>query len=366
MAVNIFHTGDIHLGMKFNSYSDLIRNDLANARYESLENMIYKSNDLNSNLFVIAGDLFNNLQVGKKDIEKTINILNKFNGQAILVLPGNHDYDNNVSELWKHFSNLESEKIILLNENKIYNLSNYGLDINVYPAACYNKHSKENNLQWIKEEEIDQKNINILIAHGALEGLSPDIEGNYYYMSKSELENINVDLCLIGHTHIRYPYVDEINNNKIFNAGTHEPDGLDYKDTGSAWFISLNKEENSARKINTGKYKFIDTKISVNSDEELIAEFENLSNLKLDNKIIRLKISGRISKDAYGNLNKLYSSLESKAYHLIIDDEKLKEKIDEDTINKEFTKGSFPYEFLNRLIDDKEALQVAYELIRRE
>jgi hypothetical protein len=41
-------------------------------------------------------------------------------------------------------------------------------------------------------------------------------------------------------------------------------------------------------------------------------------------------------------------------------------RINKDTIEKEFTQGSFPYEFLNRLIHDDESLQIAYDLIRGE
>jgi hypothetical protein len=51
--------------------------------------------------------------------------------------------------------------------------------------------------------------------------------------------------------------------------------------------------------------------------------------------------------------------------HLIVDDLKLRTKIDKETIEREFTEGSFPYIFLNDLIHDDEALQIAYDLIRR-
>ena len=36
-----------------------------------------------------------------------------------------------------------------------------------------------------------------------------------------------------------------------------------------------------------------------------------------------------------------------------------------ETISQQFTQGSFPYEFLLSLADDEEALQVAYDIVRR-
>src|SRR5699024_9309452 len=106
---------DIHLGMKFNNYAEGVKESLSEARFQTLENMINQSNELNTDIFAIAGDLFNTIQVPKRDINRTVQILNKFNGACVLVLPGNHDYDNGVIELWKEFTKIPSEKILFIN-----------------------------------------------------------------------------------------------------------------------------------------------------------------------------------------------------------------------------------------------------------
>ena len=233
MSLKIFHTGDIHLGMKFNGYGDEIRGTLAEARFLSLENMIEKSNGLGADLFVVAGDLFNTIKVSKKNIERAVKILDKFNGACVLVLPGNHDYYDDMMELWEEFTKSPSEKILLINKEERYSLEDYDLDVMVYPAPCHSKHSKENSLAWIKKEGIAEMGAyHIGVAHGALEGLSPDLEGNYYYMGMDELHSIPVDIWLIGHTHVRYPLKDSVVDEKIYNAGTPEPDGLDYSGGG--------------------------------------------------------------------------------------------------------------------------------------
>lgn len=367
MALKIFHTGDIHIGMKFNNYASGVKESLYEARFIALENMINKSNELNTDIFVVAGDLFNTIQVSKRDINRTVQILDKFNGACVLVLPGNHDYDNGVIELWRDFTKVPSEKILLINEERAYYLEDYDLDVVVYPAPCHSKHSRENSLQWIKDEGLmDEGKYHIGIAHGALEGLSPDIEGNYYYMSMDELYSIPMDLWLIGHTHIRYPLADTISDNKIYNAGTPEPDGLDYKDEGSAWFINLDEEKIYAERIITGEYRFYDKAFELNSDEEL----NNIESWILegnpDKKIIRLSLKGSISKESYEDLSNFYRDLESKVFHLIIEDSDLKTKVNKEIIESEFTKGSFPYEFLTGLSHDEESLQIAYDLLRRQ
>ena len=366
MGLKIFHTGDIHLGMKFNSYAGDVKEKLVEARFLSLERMIEQSNDLNADLFVIAGDLFNTIQVSKKDINRTVNILNKFNGGAVLVLPGNHDYDNGMTDLWIEFSKLPSEKILLLNEKRYYYLDDYGIDGVVYPAYCHSKHSKENSLGWIKEEGISETGTyHIGIAHGAIEGLSADIEGNYYSMGIEELNKIDTDVWLLGHTHVCYPTQDKVTDRRIFNPGTPEPDGLDFSGKGVAWYIDITDGKVSGETIETGNYRFIDKYFKIDNDEDLekIREFAMAG--EAQKKILRLTLEGNISKGAYESLSDFYKSLEARLFHLMVEDSNLKIRINKEIIEKEFTKGSFPYEFLNGLTHDEDALQIAYDLLRR-
>lgn len=364
MKVKIFHTGDIHIGMKFSKYNN-IKDLLIDARFKALENMIEKANDLDTNLFVVAGDLFNNLKVTQKDIKKAIEILDRFSGEEVIIIPGNHDYDNGETELWQYFNKQDIKNIKVLNKNIPYYLEN--LDTVIYPACCKNKHSEENNINWIKENGLEENiKYHIGLAHGAIEGLSADLEGKYYFMTMNELDEIPVDLWLIGHTHVRYPLVDEINDNKIFNAGTPEPDGLNYKGEGSAWYIELDEDTNYAKKVDVGNYRFFDLNYEIKSVEDLEKIKKDILGENSKRNIVRLNLSGNMPKEDYDNMPKFYDEIREQLRELIIEDSELKPNIDMETINQEFTKGSFPHEFLSELIDDEDALQIAYEIIRRD
>ena len=64
MSLKIFHTADLHIGLKFTrGYETDVRSSLINARFEVLRNMIGLANDHACDLFVIAGDLFDNSRV---------------------------------------------------------------------------------------------------------------------------------------------------------------------------------------------------------------------------------------------------------------------------------------------------------------
>jgi exonuclease SbcD len=81
LSLKIFHTADLHIGMKFNSYPDSIRDCLIEARFDVLNKMVQMANDQQCNLFVIAGDLFNSINILKRDIDRVIKSLDEFNGE---------------------------------------------------------------------------------------------------------------------------------------------------------------------------------------------------------------------------------------------------------------------------------------------
>lgn len=368
MAIKIFHTADLHIGMKYNSYPEKVREMLQQARLEVLEKMVEMANEQQCNLFVVAGDLFHNIKgINKKTIAQAAKYLEAFQGECVLIIPGNHDYDNDMIDLWKTFKEHIADKIVFLNQEVPVSLDNYGLDITVYPAPCHSKHSDVNNINWIREHKlnIDPLQINIGIAHGALEGISPDLTSSYFYMTREELENIPLDLWLLGHTHVTYPPSQSLKEWQIFNPGTPEPDGLDCKHGGNAWIITIDEQKKtSATRMDTGIYRFLDKEFTVSSSGELDEMKSLLLSNNPNNTVARLKITGRVDEDTLRYYRQeLSKEIESALAYLIIDVSQLGLRINQEKINKEFIEGSFPQQFLSALADDEEALQMAYDLV---
>jgi exonuclease SbcD len=77
--LKIFHTGDNHIGLKFNKYTGA-KETLIEARFTTLEKMVCHANEKKCDLFVVAGDLFDMLSVKKDDICRVARILNLFSG----------------------------------------------------------------------------------------------------------------------------------------------------------------------------------------------------------------------------------------------------------------------------------------------
>jgi DNA repair protein SbcD/Mre11 len=149
------------------------------------------------------------------------------------------------------------EHVIILDKKEPVFLSDYDLDAVVYPGPCHAKHSSENAVGWVREIPKDEKYTHIGIAHGSLEGVSPDFDQRYYPMTMNELKNSGVDIWLIGHTHITYP--DKPGSRDIiFNPGTPEPDGFDCRHEGRAFLHTIDAQKKiTTDVISTGSCRFI-------------------------------------------------------------------------------------------------------------
>ncbi len=366
MGIKIFHTADLHVGMRFKNYPEDVRTLLQDGRIDTLKNMVDLANGEEANIFVIAGDLFDRINgIDKNSILKTAQSLEGFKGECIIIMPGNHDYDNDMVELWDNFNKLTSDKVLYINKKRPYSLEDYGLDLVVYPGPCHKKHSGTNNIGWIKEESLDKSKINIGIGHGSLTGISPDMDNSYFNMSIEELNSMPLDLWLLGHTHITYPLQAEVYGEKIYNPGTPEPDGLDCKHGGNSWLISISKDDKKigAKRINTGTYRFKDISYKIGDTMDLDNLFKEIIAEGPKKSIVRIKLSGRVTEEVFQYRQEVYKALEKEVMYLIIEDSDFRIRITPEKIHQEFSEGSFPQKLLLALSDDEDVLQMAYELI---
>ncbi len=366
MSLKLFLTSDVHLGMKFSRYPE-VKENLADMRFSTLNGLVNKANDEKCNLFVVAGDLFDKTSVSRKDITRTAQMLGDFQGDLVAVLPGNHDYvSGGKGDLWSVFEENISDNVKVLKSKTVEPLQHYDLDVNIYPAPCNSKHSSENCIDWIKDEPKDEDVLyHIGIAHGSLQGFSPDFDGRYFPMTSTQLRESGLDLWLMGHTHIQYPETFGPRD-RIFYPATPEPDGFDCRHEGKAWIIEMDENKNiKAESISTGHFYFMDVEVALNYDSKI----ELLSSLlpqKRSNLLLKLKLKGRLSEEEHEKIKDIRGTL-SDLFYFEPDYSEVTQAINPGFISREFTEGSFPHALLSKLSieeNDQEALQIAYELMK--
>jgi len=379
--LKIMASADYHLGMKFAGYPD-VQEELAEARFLTLERLIATANERRCDLFLIAGDLFDRVTVSARDIKRASTLLNGFQGRLVAVLPGNHDFYTGVSSaLWSRFSEEAGDRILFLSKPKVYDLDHYDLNIHLYAGPCDSKHSRNNSISWLREQNAGSDSeqaedlLRIGAAHGSIEGVSPDAQGLYFPMKRSELDEAPVDLWIIGHTHRQHPAGEDAVDTGVSTSplvlipGTPEADGFDCSHGGTAWMIEVDeKKQIRIESLSTGAYRFIREEHNLESSDDVKRLEKKLEAEEMDRSLLRLTLRGRISGEQLVELRHALKEAQKSMFFLQIYDSLLLERISEQTVEAEFTEGSFPYRLLKSLIavEDFEALQTAYALLQEQ
>ncbi len=388
--VKFFLTGDNHFGLNYSGYGDK-GEVITEGQMEAFQRMVDKANETDCDFFVIAGDLFDKQSgILKKMMDRIVDILRGFNN-TVLILPGNHDFYTENSKLWSGFEKCidgNATNIVILNEFRPYSYDIRGEKVVFYPAYCDSKTKDENNLGWMKDAAgaggIDTEGaINVGIIHGAIQGLSLDKEGRYFYMSDQELRSIPMDIWLAGHAHVPYPASLETDKDtfgyRIFNAGSHQQPDISRQTEGNGFIISVDKKDGAsevfARKFVSGEIRFVEISVDVKPDSDTALEealrtaLEGASIIDPSKTIVYVNLTGSVREAEYNDRinicrNILADYLYYKPASLSELTSNLTEKISIEKIRSEYAETSFAAKLLEELIGDPMELQMAYDLMK--
>lgn len=372
--IRIFHTADLHLGLRFTrGYEPALREALVARRLECLREMVDLANERQCGVFVVAGDLFDTPRVAKSLVRGAAAALARFEG-VVAVLPGNHDYAQEEDPLWPEFSAALGERHHLLRRETPCDLRENGLDLVLFPGVCGSRHSKENAVAWVPTAlaslGLPSEVRRVGVAHGSLEGLSPDFNGDYFPMSRAELEASGMDLWLLGHTHVRHPDRERLEGERILFPATPEPDGFDCRHGGHAWIVELGEDGSvSGESVATGRYRFRTLERSLSGPEDLEALRREFAAFDRGRDLVKLVLSGRLPGELFETRDAWLGELEGGVLHLETERSGLVREIGPADIDAAFTVGSFPHRLLHGLAGpegDPEALQLAWELVQKK
>ena len=356
MSIKIIHTADNHIGISYNSVAQA-KKYLIEERLNALKRIVEKGNSENADYLVIAGDLFDDTKLNKKNTDEVIKILKGFT-KKVLITPGNHDFISSEQDgLWDYFKRkINPEQIFVLDGYEVFADNVGDTKVHFYPAACRTLHSEENMIGWVAEVEKPGDVIHVGIAHGNVVGLGRDEDGKYFNMTEEQLKSAGVDFWLLGHIHVPYPTKEVLQENPgFFMSGTHMPDSWKSTNNGNVWIIEVSNDKKvSARKFQPSSFVYRTFDIVLNSMTDIDTLKNGIQECDKKNSAIRLNVEGILVENEIQVLNTLIEEYQKSDEILYFECNKfINQRIDQTVINKKFSDNSLPHILLSELLQDE-------------
>lgn len=295
--IKIFHTGDFHLDSPFSGIgvreSDARRAQLR----ESFALMLDRAVADGCSMVLIAGDLFDCGYVTTETVNIAYRAIEKC-GIPVVIAPGNHDpYE--VGGVYDRHD--KPENLFIFTTESISRLDFDELSISVHGYAFTSDRMDESPL--FSPAEINEKNINILLAHGDL--YSPI--SKYAPISTSAIEAIGYDYVALGHIHKAEPPI-KAGRSTVAYCGFPVGRGFDELGEGGALEVSFDGHSVSTERVvlSTRQYRIEELDITgASNDEELIKAITSfVSRKSFDNETsLRIVLRGAVSPSLSTNLS---------------------------------------------------------------
>lgn len=322
--IKILHTADIHFDTPFSGMAPSEALKSKEELKQVFEKIIQIVLEKNVDIFLIAGDVFDNLSVNKSTLYFIKRCLEKIKNVKVFISPGNHDPFNeksfyNIVE-WPdnvHVFKGEMESVILED-----------LDTVVFGTAFNTRHVNESLLKGMNR--VNGYN-NIMVIHGEI---SSSKDGNEYNpITEEDISESQMDYIALGHRH-KYSEVNKINNTYYSYCGCPQGRGFDELNDKGVIYIELMDGFLEEEFVRTSIRNYYETNIDITGCfgyQEVVNKI--LSEISEENRInnfYKIILKGEISDEFALNEEVLRDLLKDSFYYIkIIDKSEIKLNMDE-------------------------------------
>jgi DNA repair exonuclease SbcCD nuclease subunit len=223
MGIKFLHTADWQIGAKHAFLGD--KAPIAReARRKSAERVVAVANERDVDALILAGDVFEDVDVDPKDVLRVVDILRRSKA-PVLVLSGNHDplvpkgpYDH---PAWR---DAEPNVRVFRDATPV----SIG-DAEFLPCPVFRRTSHVDPLESLPDAPPSpRRKIRVGVAHGSLLGAGAAAEdaADDFPIDRAHAERAGLDYLALGHWH--RPSAHDVGSiARVFYSGTHEPTSVD-------------------------------------------------------------------------------------------------------------------------------------------
>ncbi len=357
--IKIFHMGDVHLDSAFHRFPKDKRVKLRAHQRELFLKMIDHVKRGGYDMLLIAGDLFDGIDVSVECEECVISALSNL-ACPVIISPGNHDPYELIPTYRKQKLS-ENVYVFSSADPQVFEFPEIGVQVCGYAFVRSNEINYDPLAGFIPPAF---DGVRILCAHGEL-GVSGSKFAPLY---EAEIAAEGFKYAALGHVHT--PSVVEKDGTVIAYCGVSEGRGFDEGGIGGALSVTVDGDRVTTERVEFGEYEYkaISLDVSDLSDERelLCAVASHIADIeRKDKTALRIELSGEADMSLEINCEEISAALMGELFYLEIKD-KTYPRIDTSALSLDSTLRGEIYRVLGTALesDSPEERKKAAEALR--
>jgi len=300
--VRFLHTSDWQLGMTRHFFDDGAQERFTQARFDAIARLAELAREHAAEFMVVAGDVFETNQVDRRTVSNALNGLAQM-PCPVFLLPGNHD-PLDAGSIYRQptFEKRCPSHVRVLDSNAPVTLR---AGVEIVGAPWRSKRPLEDLLQQaLRELQPAGGATRIVVAHGAVDSLSPDKDNPALIELAAAERALAAGVAhyiALGDRHSRTAVGV---NGRIGYSGAPEPTDFDELEPGFALLVDADAERALSTPLRVGRWRFARASYRLDGEADL-AHLRTQLEGELDAARVALKL------DLVGALNvRLMAALE--------------------------------------------------------
>ena len=312
--LKIFHMGDVHLDSAFGRFAREERVKLRAHQREIFKRMIDHVALGGYDMLLIAGDLFDGIDVTPETEECVISALSSL-ACPVIISPGNHDPFELIPAYRKGKFG-DNVYVFSSTEPQVFEFESLGVQVCGYAFVSSNEIHRDP-LSDFQPPEFD--GVRILCAHGELGVTS----SKFAPLSEGEIVSLGFKYAALGHIHM--PSTVTRDGSTIAYCGVSEGRGFDELGVGGAYSVTLEGDRVEVERVEFGEYVYAIEEIDVSDlkgERELADKISATVSgiVRAERTSLRILLTGEADADVVSRANALATEQRGALYHIEVKD----------------------------------------------
>ncbi|TYC83802.1 DNA repair exonuclease [Novosphingobium sp. BW1] len=281
--LKIIHSADWQLGKPFGRFATDVRNALAEARLDAIDRLGETAATVGAGHIVVAGDVFDNVEPGDRIVMQALSRMERA-PVTWWLMPGNHDHAR-AGGLWSRVRAKAPASVRIVDVPEPVEMEEGAW---LLPAPLEHRKTTNDPTAAMVDMATPPGALRIGLAHGSITEFGASGESSNI-IPPDRAKSAGLDYLALGDWH-GYLTVGD----RTAYSGTPEIDRFGREEPGGCIGVDVRSGETPEfKRIETGRYRWLDRRWNVASIDQLDREISDLRfEARLSDVLLSLKLTG--------------------------------------------------------------------------